>query len=58
MESFWVAETLKSFYLLFSPTEFLPLTEVVLNTEAHVLPRLKDPVFGTGWRRKQMSALA
>ncbi|KAJ3574876.1 hypothetical protein NPX13_g4221 [Xylaria arbuscula] len=38
MESFWLAETLKYLYLLFSPTDFIPLTEVVFNTEAHILP--------------------
>ncbi|TPR07779.1 hypothetical protein CAN33_0015545 [Aspergillus niger] len=35
MESFWLAETLKYLYLLFSPNDFLPLTDVVFNTEAH-----------------------
>ncbi|GJP92698.1 glycoside hydrolase [Aspergillus niger] len=40
MESFWLAETLKYLYLLFSPNDFLPLTDVVFNTEAHVFPRL------------------
>ncbi|KAJ5918618.1 Mannosyl-oligosaccharide 1-2-alpha-mannosidase [Penicillium verhagenii] len=54
MESFWLAETLKYLYLLFSPREFLPLTEVVFNTEAHVLPRFK-PKFQTGWTRKKRS---
>ncbi|PNH03809.1 Mannosyl-oligosaccharide 1,2-alpha-mannosidase MNS3 [Tetrabaena socialis] len=38
MESFWMAETLKYFYLLFSddPKE-VPLDEFVFNTEAHPL---------------------
>ncbi|KAJ2715195.1 hypothetical protein H4R19_001335 [Coemansia spiralis] len=35
MESFFLAETLKYLYLLFSPTNLLPLNEYVLNTEAH-----------------------
>ncbi|KAJ2802140.1 hypothetical protein H4R21_002529 [Coemansia helicoidea] len=35
MESFFLAETLKYLYLLFSPTNLLPLNEFVLNTEAH-----------------------
>ncbi|KAK1656260.1 putative endoplasmic reticulum mannosyl-oligosaccharide 1,2-alpha-mannosidase, partial [Colletotrichum phormii] len=39
MESFWLAETLKYLYLLFSPVDYMPLTEVVFNTEAHPLPR-------------------
>eukprot|EP00798_Chlamydomonas_sp_ICE-L_P030875 gene30875-35919_t len=39
MESFWLAETLKYFYLLFSddPNE-IALDEYVFNTEAHPLP--------------------
>ncbi|KAK2731141.1 mannosyl-oligosaccharide alpha-1,2-mannosidase [Onygenales sp. PD_40] len=52
MESFWLAETLKYLYLLFSPTDLLPLTEVVFNTEAHVFPRMKATKFPTGWERK------
>jgi mannosyl-oligosaccharide alpha-1,2-mannosidase len=35
MESFWMAETLKYFYLMFSHPDFLSLDEWVLNTEAH-----------------------
>ncbi|OQE08147.1 hypothetical protein PENVUL_c011G05959 [Penicillium vulpinum] len=53
MESFWLAETLKYLYLLFSPREYLPLTDVVFNTEAHVLPRFKLSKFQTGWERKK-----
>ncbi|KAM0129274.1 hypothetical protein ACHAO1_008601 [Botrytis cinerea] len=37
MESFWLAETLKYFYLLFSEPEVVSLDEWVLNTEAHPL---------------------
>lgn len=37
MESFWLAETLKYFYLLFSETSLISLDEWVLNTEAHPL---------------------
>ncbi|SZF03182.1 unnamed protein product [Blumeria hordei] len=52
MESFWLAETLKYFYLLFSPNDLIPLDQVVLNTEAHPLPRFKPgPLFKTGWKR-------
>ena len=40
MESFFLAETLKYFYLLFSPPELLDLRQVVLNTEAHPLRRI------------------
>ncbi|KAL4920325.1 glycosyl hydrolase family 47-domain-containing protein [Aspergillus aurantiobrunneus] len=35
MESFWLAETLKYFYLLFSDPSLVSLDEYVLNTEAH-----------------------
>ena len=37
MESFWFAETLKYFYLLFSEVDLVNLDEFVLNTEAHPL---------------------
>ncbi|KAI4596254.1 mannosyl-oligosaccharide alpha-1,2-mannosidase [Pestalotiopsis sp. 9143b] len=53
MESFWLAETLKYFYLLFSPDDLLPLDKVVINTEAHPFPRFKmGQLFSTGWTRK------
>jgi mannosyl-oligosaccharide alpha-1,2-mannosidase len=39
MESFWLAETLKYFYLIFSEPELVSLDEWVLNTEAHPLKR-------------------
>ena len=35
MESFFLAETLKYLYLLFSPDDVMPLHEWVFNTEAH-----------------------
>jgi len=35
MESFWTAETLKYFWLLFETEDVLDLGEWVLNTEAH-----------------------
>ncbi|KAN0067505.1 Glycoside hydrolase [Elaphomyces granulatus] len=38
MESFWLVETLKYFYLLFSDRDFIPLEKTVFNTEAHPLP--------------------
>ena len=34
-ESFFMAETLKYLYLLFSSDNLLPLDEYVFNTEAH-----------------------
>ncbi|KAI0402709.1 glycoside hydrolase family 47 protein [Xylaria palmicola] len=41
MESFWFAETLKYFYLLFSPPDVINLDDYVLNTEAHPFLRYK-----------------
>ncbi|KAJ2571217.1 Endoplasmic reticulum mannosyl-oligosaccharide 1,2-alpha-mannosidase [Coemansia sp. RSA 1813] len=41
MESFFLAETLKYLYLLFSPTDLISLDEYVLNTEAHPLKIIK-----------------
>lgn len=37
MESFWLAETLKYFYLLYSEPDLISLDDFVLNTEAHPL---------------------
>ncbi|TLD27332.1 hypothetical protein PspLS_04525 [Pyricularia sp. CBS 133598] len=37
MESFWLAETLKYFYLIFSDPDLISLDDYVLNTEAHPL---------------------
>jgi mannosyl-oligosaccharide alpha-1,2-mannosidase len=39
MESFWTAETLKYFYLIFSTQDVLNLDEWVFNTEAHPFKR-------------------
>lgn len=39
MESFWLAETLKYFYLLFEDEDVVSLDEWVLNTEAHPFRR-------------------
>ncbi|KAB2571563.1 Endoplasmic reticulum mannosyl-oligosaccharide 1,2-alpha-mannosidase [Lasiodiplodia theobromae] len=56
MESFWLAETLKYLYLLFGPDDILPLTDMVLNTEAHPLPQFEmGKLFTTGWERKPRS---
>ncbi|KAH8179150.1 glycosyl hydrolase family 47 domain-containing protein [Sarocladium implicatum] len=41
MESFWTAETLKYFYLIFSPPDLVSLDDYVFNTEAHPLKRPK-----------------
>jgi len=48
MESFWTAETLKYYYLLFSDPSVISLDEYVLNTEAHPFKR---PVAGGRWGR-------
>lgn len=43
MQSFFLAETLKYLYLLFSPPSVISLDEWVFNTEAHplkIVPRL------------------
>ncbi|KAI5918250.1 glycoside hydrolase family 47 protein [Camillea tinctor] len=39
MESFWFAETLRYFYLIFSSPDLINLDAYVLNTEAHPLKR-------------------
>ncbi|MCJ1471514.1 hypothetical protein MMC13_000154 [Lambiella insularis] len=39
MESFWMAETLKYYYLLFSTPDLISLDDYVLNTEAHPFKR-------------------
>ena len=41
MESFWLAETLKYFYLLYDDPDTWSLDEWVLNTEAHLFKRPK-----------------
>ncbi|KAI0483478.1 glycoside hydrolase family 47 protein [Xylaria cf. heliscus] len=51
MESFWLAEALKYLYLLFSPNDVTPLTEVVFNTEAHIFPVISKVKWQTGWSR-------
>ena len=41
MESFWMGETLKYFYLIFGEPDLISLEDFVFNTEAHPLKRLK-----------------
>jgi mannosyl-oligosaccharide alpha-1,2-mannosidase len=41
MESFWLSETLKYFWLIFSSPDIISLDEYVLNTEAHPFRRPK-----------------
>ena len=40
-QSFFIAETLKYLFLLFSDDDVIPLDKWVFNTEAHTLPVLK-----------------
>ncbi|RGB24792.1 Glycoside Hydrolase Family 47 protein [Rhizophagus diaphanus] len=42
MESFFLAETLKYLYLLFSPPDLISLDTYVFNTEAHPLLRMSE----------------
>jgi mannosyl-oligosaccharide alpha-1,2-mannosidase len=46
MESFWLAETLKYYYLLFDDPDKWSLDDWVLNTEAHFFQRPENPVSG------------
>ena len=46
MESFWTAETLKYFYLIFSEPDLISLDDYVFNTEAHPFLR---PKVKKGW---------
>lgn len=39
MESFWMSETLKYFYLMFSPPDLISLDDYVFSTEAHPFKR-------------------
>ena len=43
MQSFWLAETLKYLFLLFSPPDLLSLDKWLFNTEAHPI-RLQPPL--------------
>ncbi|MCJ1392719.1 hypothetical protein MMC18_005590 [Xylographa bjoerkii] len=49
MESFWTAETLKYFFLIFSEPSVISLDEYVFNTEAHPFKR---PSPSWGWNTK------
>ncbi|PVF95472.1 glycoside hydrolase [Serendipita vermifera] len=40
METFFLSETLKYLYLLFSDDSVLPLEDIVFNTEAHPFPKI------------------
>ncbi len=47
MESFFLAETLKYLYLLFTDDDFMNIEEYVFNTEAHPFP-----IFGASEKEK------
>lgn len=50
MESFWISETLKYLWLLFSDDEALSLSDYVLNTEAHPLRVSTTRIDYSQWR--------
>ncbi|KOS20172.1 Mannosyl-oligosaccharide alpha-1 [Escovopsis weberi] len=50
METFWLAETLKYFYLIFDDDSVIDLDEWVFNTEAHPFKRPKTAVETSGRR--------
>lgn len=61
MQSFFLAETLKYLYLLFSPSTVIPLDEWVFNTEAHpvrITPRQDEPISLEDNPRKPTNAVA
>jgi len=41
MQGFFLSETLKYLYLIFSDDDVLPLSEYIFNTEAHPLRKFK-----------------
>lgn len=49
MPSFFIAETVKYLFLLFSPDSTLPLQDIVLTTEAHPMPLMAKSK-GVRWR--------
>ena len=57
MESFWLSETMKYVWLLFSEDDVLPLDEYVFNTEAHPLPvaTLKRSIEAAGYTKRRMA---
>merc|ERR1712196_405606 len=55
-ETFWLAETMKYFYLIFSPRSTLDLSKFVLNTEAHPL-RVFDENIERGFNDKEWKKL-
>ncbi|XP_051147921.1 mannosyl-oligosaccharide 1,2-alpha-mannosidase MNS1 [Andrographis paniculata] len=59
MQSFFLAETLKYLYLLFSPPSVIPLDEWVFNTEAHPIKIVtRDEQAAKQGKRMEMRARA
>lgn len=48
MESFWLAETLMYFYLIFSKPGLISLDGFVFNTEGASFPEAGEIRYGTG----------
>ncbi|TNY18789.1 glycoside hydrolase [Rhodotorula diobovata] len=48
METFWISETLKYLFLLFSDKDLVPLDRYVFNTEAHPFPVFEPTVVDVG----------
>jgi len=46
-ESFFLAETLKYLYLLFSPVDVMPIDKIIFNTEAHPFPLFDEQELST-----------
>jgi mannosyl-oligosaccharide alpha-1,2-mannosidase len=52
MESFWLAETLKYMFLLFSPVDTVDREKYILNTEAHPIPLFERQFPSKYWTKK------
>jgi len=55
-QSFFMAETLKYFYLLFSDENVIPLDSYVFNTEAHPLAIFEKPYENWMWLFRDFTA--
>lgn len=56
MQSFWIAETLKYLYLIFSDPDVISLDDYVFNTEAHPLKIAKPPAHDEGKSQEEGKA--
>jgi hypothetical protein len=58
-ESYFLAETLKYLYLLFGPSDVLPLDQWVFNTEAHPFPiNWRGKAYSQGGKPEQKSPVS